>query len=430
MPRLARAFRIACWLGILPLAAGSARAGGFALPDQTAWLLGAGGSGSARANGAQAISSNVAGLAFAEDPELSLGANLVLPMMSFDGQAPFPGVGVNEKQKLSPRFPPVVAFAQPLGRRLVAGVGVQVPFGLSTQWANESSFTGRFVAQQVKLNCVTLTPAVGIRLADRLAVGGGLDINLVSVDVARIVPVIDPFTLRRIDGFAVHTDGQRQTAVGFRVGLVARLEGGLDVGVGYRSGTTLDVTGNVAFDRQLTANAQLDNSLAQVVPPAAVPFSVGGKLPPVITAGLAYTWGPWAFSGDAAFMRWSQVGTVELVPEGYPALSTVIARDYSDTVELRVGIERRLNDYWTVRGGYFHAPSPVPTDALSPVFVDATGHGVTLGATVRSGQWQCDFAPGVVLSGARSTGGASPEGFDGSYDGTQLLLAVSVGRRF
>ena len=95
--------------------------------------------------------------------------------------------------------PPHAYFTHQFTESLVLGVGVNVPFGLKTQWANPETYSGRFISQMAELRGYSVNPSVGYRVADRFAVGGGLDLRLSKVRLERRVPVINPFTFR---GFA------------------------------------------------------------------------------------------------------------------------------------------------------------------------------------------------------------------------------------
>ena len=73
------------------LAGSGVWAGGFSQPDQHAWAMGGGGAFAARGTGAPALGYNVAGLAFADRPELALGSAAQLAITRFTGSDPFPG---------------------------------------------------------------------------------------------------------------------------------------------------------------------------------------------------------------------------------------------------------------------------------------------------------------------------------------------------
>jgi long-chain fatty acid transport protein len=414
-----------------PLIVGSsAVAGGFALPDQGARGMGMGGAHVARATDPSAIFYNVAGLAFVEQPEISLGGTLLLPTLEFTGADPFPGQATQEKITLSPQVPPTLDYAHPVGEWLVVGIGFHTPFGLKTEWAAPEAFSGRFIAQNTSLTCRTVSPAVALKLADRLAIGAALDVNFASLQLQRRLPVIDPFTLRRVDAAVFNVQSDTSTALSFHAGLFARFTENLAFGASYRHGVPLDMTGAGTTERLQTGSLQTDNRLATLLPAAPVPFSLRVELPEIVSGGLAYTWNDWTFAGQMDWQRWSSIGSLTLDFAGRPELRTELLRNYANAYVVRGGVERRINHLWTIRGGYYYDTTPAPTDSLSPVSADADRQGIVLGASLKQGAWRIDVAPGLVLYKTRSTLGANPEGYDGTYKNLVPVLGVSIGRTF
>ena len=55
--------------------------------------------------------------------------------------------------------------------RIWLGVGVNVPFGLETDW--DPDWMGRFHATKSKVQGLTVSPTIALQLSDTLSVGGG-----------------------------------------------------------------------------------------------------------------------------------------------------------------------------------------------------------------------------------------------------------------
>ena len=154
------------------------------------------------------------------------------------------------------------------------------------------------------------------------------------------------------------------------------------------------------------------------------------RFPATVTAGAAYQWGDWTFAGDVGFSLWSKFQQIALDFEGREDLREVVVQDYADSLQFRVGAERRLGTTWAVRGGYLFDDSPAPAASLSPLLFDADRHGFTLGGSWQQGSWRIDAAGGLVRSKARSTGGASRDGYDGTYKTRAVIAGLSVGYVF
>lgn len=431
MPRRRREVLPLLLMGTLALGASPARAGGFSLTDQNAAAVGLGGAYVARGAGAAALPYNVAGLALAERPELVFGGGARLTLGEFVGEDPFPGALTQEDQKATPRFAPTFDLAIPIRERLVLGLGLHQPFSLGTEWDAATAFSGRYIAYRSTLDCYTLTAAAALKLADRLAVGAGLDVSLTSFELQRRLSVVNPFTQRRVDGADVTFGSDAGRAIGYRLGLHARPSEPLSLGVTYRRGVPIETTGSATIERLATGQAQLDNKLAAVYPAASIPFSLTTALPSVMSFGAAFTRDNWTVVAEVGLERWSALGTAALELEGDADLGpTTIARSYEDTLPLRLGVERRLNVAWVIRGGYSFEPSPMPTESLSPLFVDAGRHTLAFGAGLTQGRWRVDVASSVRLRTSRATEGASPEGYDGTYRNLVPSLSLTLGRTF
>ena len=94
------------------------------------------------------------------------------------------------------------------------GIGLHVPYGLRTSWENrDTTYTGRFVSKRAELNNYSINPTVAYKLADRLAVGGGLDVRLSTVGLERNVGIINPFTQHVVDAAAVDLESNTNTGI-------------------------------------------------------------------------------------------------------------------------------------------------------------------------------------------------------------------------
>ena len=405
-----------------------ARAGGFAL-DEGARGLGFGGAFVAQANDPSAIHYNAAGIAFLRGKHLQAGGGYVRPRTTFTGSAPFPGAGVTERTEGKPLLPPGLYYTHQFSERLVLGAGFDQPFASRTRWASPDSFSGRFLGQRVDLDSYSLTPTAAYRLADRLALGVGLDVRFGSLSMRRRIPGLDPTTGALVDAGALRIDGKNDTAVGFNVGVLARMTENLSVGAQYRHRVTHDFHGTAEFSLIPTGVAALDAAVAEVIPAGALPVTTQVTLPESVTGGAAYTWGDWTFAGQVDVVKWSKLQHVAFDYAGRHDLREVFVLDYADTLALRFGAERRFGSAWAARAGYFFDDSPAPARSLTPFLFDGDRHGFLAGGSRQQGPWRIDVAAGYVLSPRRPTG-ATPEGFDGAYETSGVTAALSFAYKF
>lgn len=416
--------------GLAALVPAAAAAGGFAVFEQGARGMGLAGAFTAQASDPSAIFHNPAGLGFLSGRQAYAGGTLVAPTASFRGADPFPGAAVSEKGAAGVSLPPTAYYSQQLTERLVVGAGWTTPFELRTRWAQPDAFSGRFIAQHAEIEARSLNPTVACKLADRLAVGLGVELRFSSLSLGRRLPVIDPFTQQVTDAASMQVDSGTELGLGFDVGVLARPTTSLSVGVSYRHRVEIGYEGSATVTPVATGNPELDAAVAAELPAGSVPVKSTVVFPGVVSVGAAYTWRDWTVEADVNWRQWSSLGRVLLVFESRPDLNQVLAEGYSNAWEYRLGVERPLDPVWTARGGLFFDQSPAPAVSLSPVVPDADRFGLALGGSWKPGRFWVDAGARIVLGRSRSTGGQSPDHFDGTYKSRAVTLGISAGYAF
>lgn len=422
-----RTASIAVALSVVPAFSWAA---GFALFEHGGKGMGFGGAFTAQASDPSAIFHNPAGIAFLRGKQIYLGGTAVMPTWQFEGASPFPGEGVSERDAVTVLLPPAAYYTHAFTPRVTLGVGLFVPFGLKTEWAEPDRFSGRYISQKSALGGFAVNPTVAFKLADRLAVGGGVDLRFSSVTLERRVPVINPFTQRPVDAADERLKGGTDLGIGFNAGLLAKLSDDLSVGVSYRHRVKVDYTGTGTFTPRTTGNEQLDARVLTVLPAQTLTLDSSITFPAFLSGGVAYRRGDWVFEADVNWYQWSSFDSIPVNFAERPDLSGAITENYSDSFQYRFGVERTLNDAWTVRGGYFWDETPAPPASVSPLLPDADRNGFCLGGTWRSGSWTVDAASWFVLSRARSTAGVNRDSYEGTYKSHAFTLGVFLGYAF
>ena len=412
------------------LAPAPARAGGFAVAQQGARSMGFGGAFTAQAADPSSIAHNAAGIAFLRGRQASVGGAWLRPSTTFTGSDPVPGAGASGRTERLALFPPAVFYTHQFSERIVLGAGFTRPFALRNRWADPEAFSGRFLGQRTDIDVYSINPTVAYRVADRLAVGVGVDMRRSTIALRRRFPGLRPGTNAIVDAASVRVDARRDTAFAVNVGVLARPIENLSIGAHYRSGVTHNYQGDAEFSLLPTGSAELDAAVAEIIPAGTLPFRSSIRFPHSFAAGAAYEWGDWTFAGDVGLFLWSRFQQIAVDFEGREDLREIVVQDYSDSMQIRVGAERRLGTRWAVRGGYFFDDSPAPAASLSPVLFDADRHGLTVGGSWQQGPVRIDAAGGIVSSSPRSTGGASREAFEGSYRTRAVTAALSIGYAF
>src|SRR5262249_38724317 len=206
----------------------------------------------------------------------------------------------------------------------------------------------------------------------------GLDVRFSSVKLLRRVPVINPFTQKVTDAASVDLQSDTDVGLTFNVGLLAKISDNLSAGVHYRHKVKNEYSGNATFTQIPTGNSQLDSRLTALLPQGSQPLTTSIEFPALFSGGLAWTTGDWTLEGDVDWYQWSTFSSLPITFTNRPDLSENIIENYKNTWQFRMGLERRLNQTWAIRGGYFFDQTPAPDESVSPLLPDANRNGFAL----------------------------------------------------
>jgi long-chain fatty acid transport protein len=179
------------------LAAGPAFAAGFAIPEQGAKATGMANAFVAQADDPSAIYYNAGGLAFLDQRAFALGGTYIRTTKAdFHGTNPFPGDGSNGTQKTLSVFPPHLYFVQPINTEWKVGLGIESPYGLTTEWKNPDQFPGRFLSTKAALRAFDINPTIAWQVTPQFGIGIGGIARISDIELRRDAGAVDPFTLR------------------------------------------------------------------------------------------------------------------------------------------------------------------------------------------------------------------------------------------
>ena len=153
------------------LAASSAFASGFMIPEQGAKASSMAGAFTAIADDPSAIFYNVAGIAQQRDLSATAGGTFITFQNSFFGDPnnEFTSGATGRYDEHLFIVPNAYAVV-PIGENLTFGIGTFAGFGLRTDW--EDPWVGRFISKDVNLKTASVEPALAWQTSDgRFAAG-------------------------------------------------------------------------------------------------------------------------------------------------------------------------------------------------------------------------------------------------------------------
>ncbi len=346
-------------------------------------------------------------------------------------------------------FPPYAFWTHTRGQ-WSAGLGLYVPYGLTSQWKED--FPGRFEALRASLQSIYIQPNFAYAITPQWSIGGGPIIGHSKVELLQSLDLSQQTVLPGITfgnlGIARFTEfGQAElkgsgTTFGFNIGIHGTITPEWSVGARFLS--------SMKF-KYKDADAKFTQRETGLIIPAGNPINPGTPIP--VDAFLAGTFAdtgrladqkgtseithPWqlqfgvgytgfvgtTLSFDIARTGWSSFDKLPIDFEG-PAPDREIIEDYNDIWAFRFGVEHKLQQQnrlngWLLRGGYSYAQSPAPDETVTPLLPDMNRQNISLGVGIPiQNKWMLDISYLHVGTGGRR--GRIVERHDQSQTAQQL----------
>jgi len=409
-----------CLIVTLALA-GEVSAAGFSIYEHGAAATATAGAFIARANDPTAIFYNAAGIA-GQKMSVALGTTLIIPKTEFNGDNPFPGVGVTEKMKDALYYPSHAYLVAPIGP-VTVGFGVFSPFGLGTEWPD--AFSGRASSTKSVIQTFYFNPVVAYRLGP-VSVGAGVQAVYGTVELARIArtPVLTEFK----DVAKLSLEGTSSLAYGFNAGVQYCPIKQVVVGASYRSKAKCDFTGTAKFD-SINANYALVKGKL----PTETDVESSITFPAIMGVGVAVTPIPaLTIEANVVQMQWSVFDSlgITFTDPAYASLGETIPEEYETARSYRIGAEYRINRSLVARIGYLYDESPAPDASVSTLLPDASRNSYMVGIGYTFGGATLDLSYMYLPFNDRSTNGQSRAGYNGLYKSSASLYGITLTYRF
>ena len=410
---------------ILTLAAGTAFAGAFRIPESSATAMGQGNAFVGQADDASAVHYNAGGLSQVEGSQLLVGGTIVKLSTDFTDDS----TGTKSSEDGKVHFPPYLFYSNHIGEsNWWIGLGVNSPFGLSTKWDNTATFNqalpaGTPIITETVLNIIKVAPVVTYKFSDSFSLGFGPEYyNAFDVKYAGGTP-FPPYDTN--GNLSMEGTGD---AWGATLGGLFTINDKWQLGLAWHSGVTLGLDGDAVGIPQdppigtYTGKAKLDLSIPDTIALGAN-FKATDK---------------WSFNLDFDWTQWSDYKNLQFQQADGTNLTNVV-KEYDDSLAIRLGGSYYLNEKWTLRGGLLHEKTPVPEKTYDPRLPDADSTGVTLGFGYDTGKFALNAAYMALFKGSRTVDTDEPGIppalgggvlYDGKYETFGNLLGVDVTFRF
>jgi len=421
-----RRTRLAAGVGaaLLSLSAGHALGAAFALQEQNASGLGhAYAGGAAAAEDVSTIFYNPAGLVRLQTMQAVVAGNVICPSAKFHDNgsqaAAFQPLGGTGGDAGSCAVVPNLYLGIPFTDKWSFGIGVNVPFGLKTEY--DSDWLGRFQAVKSKLDTVNINPVLSWEPTKNLTVGGGVSWQRVKATLTSKVNYAGLFA-QGVGGLVA--SGQLPaSAAPVLIGSAAGLESGADVsgsdsawgwdvgalwqaseqtriGAHYRSKIKYSVTGSVNFSNPTVSSlgtlpvtlapvgAAIVNGVNTALASGDIKLDI--EMPDTANVSIFHQFNnKWDLMADVQYTGWSTIQELKIVRSTGAVLSTT-PENFRDTWRFSAGANYRYSDVWIFRGGLAYDQTPVRDAQRTPRLPDQDRTWVALGV-------QYKFSPTIAV---------------------------------
>ena len=315
-------------------------------------------------------------------------------------------------------FPPHLFVNWRGAGRYAVGLGVYVPYGLTSQWRDD--FPGRFSALRASIATIYVQPNFSYDVTPNWAIGGGPIIGHSTVQLSQSLDLSQqklPTGGTFADlGIAPGTEFGRAylkgsaSGYGFHVGVHGKIGNSLQVGARFMSSMAFDYNdANARFMQLQTGLVVPDATIgAALGVPKGTPydyilatqFRTGGALveqkvkttithPGQVQVGIGYT-APTGtlLSADWGYILWKKFDRLPVNFQGpASASSRSLIEDYHNSSSYRFSAEQKFARYWNLTGrlGFSITQTPAPDVTVTPLLPDqdrrnfGAGLGIPLG---------------------------------------------------
>jgi long-chain fatty acid transport protein len=169
--------------------------------------------------------------------------------------------------------------------------------------------------------------------------------------------------------------------VGYSVGVLFEPTEATRVGVSYRSAITMNLKGSATFEPGGPVGSAIAGATGAFV-------NTGGRadlaLPAALIFGISHRISPnWLVLADAQRTQWSRLRQLKLhfTNALQPDIDTELR--WRDSWFFAAGVQHRLTNRWTLRGGVAYDQTPTRRATSTPAIPDADSVWVTVGAGYR-----------------------------------------------
>lgn len=400
------AFKVALTaIAVAAAFASTAHAAGFMLTEQSAGSLGRAYAG-AGVDGTDlsGVYYNPATMVLHKGTALQAGFVGIGLNLDYVGEDGTTANGRNKSQAIPHGY-----FVHQINDKVWFGLGMTVPFGMGTEY--DDDWAGNQHGISATILTFDLNPNFAFKLSEKFSVGVGASIQYAAADLKirknitgdanKVLAVIGSQSQAKDASVRSEIDAD-SIAWGWNIGMMWSPSENLRFGVSYRSKIQHDAEGDLTID-QLSATSTEGADLSQILGGALSQIGAYGDM----DGSASVTAPAWAMASVAwdvndlvslyGTFRWTDWSSFdELKIDGNGETKSTIPNKWRDTYLGSVGMDLRLTDWWTLRGGIAYESSPIANPQYRTAIIpDADRWWFAIGSSFK---WSDNFQTDVSFA--------------------------------
>lgn len=250
---------------------------------------------------------------------------------------------------------PDLHLAVPLGNRIVAGLSVVVPFGLETDWPDDSVV--RYAGTDTSIVDIDITPTLAVKITNKLSLGGGIDFQHVLTTINGVVGLGD---IKPFNTDSISSNEGDEWVTGWHAGVLYQFTPQTRVGFAYHSQVDVNTKGTSQLTGPLVLLATNPITDTYGVDDLTTDFT----LPAFMTLSIFHQINDrWAVKGSVNYTEWHVFDNIPLynvagvtqvgaTPNFQTAVLDISApQNFRNTIRVAVGINFQQTERWMWRAG-------------------------------------------------------------------------------
>lgn len=348
-------------------------------------------------------------------------------------------------------FVPNFYWAGAFDNGLHFGVGVNVPFGLATEY--DENWIGRYHGIKSEITTINVNPAIAWKVTEKMSLGFGVSYQYVDVELTQNIDSsaacfnLSGSPCGAFSNFATDSSLKLEgddSSFGWNIGVLFDIGSKDRLGIAYRSEIKHDIEGNATYNLYEPLQNIVD--FANSNPPLFPNFKILSNTSLAAAAALPETFSlsyvsditdSWSFLADYTWTGWSSLDSIEVVLAGNaPGQDPALELAFRNTNRLALGVHYKPGNKWIFRGGLAYDETPVRSPEQRTVRIpDNDRTWLSLGfGFAPSTSWSFDvgyshlfISDAAIDSNLPTSSGAT---LIGSYEAAVDILSAGVNFNF